>query len=196
MTVKHDIKPHEYFVDPVKSTENENVIQLRIGIEWYKNLWDNGKRNNIVQIGPVLGTYGYCETQTIDMPESKATLEKEYAAGSGEVDFVNVSEFDFTGKSVISLNAFNKKHYTASIVQKVAEMSDSYLITFTPGSNPDLDNHVKDNVASYDWHGWQRLSAEEWDYTAQDENVWEKRPDAPFPSANGIILLQKTGTIV
>ena len=193
MTVKHDIKPHEYFVDPVKSTENENVIQLRIGIEWYKKLWDKGQRNNVIQIGPVLGTYGYCETQTIDMPESQETLDKEYAAGSGEVDFVNVNEFDFTGKNVISLNAFNKAHYTPDILKRVAETAETYLITFTPGSNPDLDTHVKQN--EYDWHGWQRLTEEEWDYTAQDENVWEKRDNSPFPSANGIILLQKTGEV-
>ena len=191
--IKHDIKPAEYFIDSVKSTENENVIQLRIGIEWYKKLWNKGQRNNVIQIGPVLGTYGYCETQTIDMPESQATLDKEYAAGSGEVDFVNVNEFDFTGKNVISLNAFNNAHYTADILSRVAETAETYLITFTPGSNPDLDTHVKQN--EYDWHGWQRLSAEEWDYTAQDENVWEKRPDSPFPSANGIILLQKTGDV-
>ena len=25
----------------------------------------------------------------------------------------------------------------------------------------------------------------------QDEKVWEKHPDSPFPAANGIILLQK-----
>ena len=193
MTVKHDIKPHEYFVDPVKSTENENVIQLRIGIEWYKNLWNKAQRNNIIQIGPVLGTYGYCETQTIDMLKSKDTWDKEYAAGSGEVDFVDVREFDFSGKNVISLNAFNKSHYTADILSRVAETAETYLITFTPGSNADLDTHVKQN--EYDWHGWQRLSAEEWDYTAQDENVWEKRDNSPFPSANGIILLQKTGDV-
>tara|TARA_Y100000593_G_scaffold69925_1_gene128370 strand:- start:116 stop:697 length:582 start_codon:yes stop_codon:yes gene_type:complete len=191
--IKHDLKPAEYFIDPVKSDQKENLIQLRIGIEWYKRQWAAGKRNDIIQIGPVLGTYGYCETSTIDMVESQATIDKEYAAGSGQIDFVDMNEFDFTGKSIISLNAFNKTHYTPAILSRVAEMSDSYLVTFTPGSNPEIDDHVKQN--EYDWHGWQRLSAEEWDYTAQDENVWEKRPDSPFPSANGIILLQKTGDV-
>ena len=80
-----------------------------------------------------------------------------------------------------------------SKIDIVDEMSESYLITFTPGTNPDLDTHVNNN--EYDWHGWQRLNAEEWDYTAQDEKVWEKRADTPFPSANGIILLQKTGGV-
>ena len=99
--IKHDLAKHEYFVDPVQSTNNENLIQLRIGIEWYKNLWNKGKRNNVIQIGPVLGTYGYCENQTIDMTESKSTLPKEYATGSGEIDYVNVKEFDFNNKDVI-----------------------------------------------------------------------------------------------
>ena len=47
MNVKHDLKPHEYFVDPVRSTKNENLIQLRIGIDWYKNLWNKGRRSNV-----------------------------------------------------------------------------------------------------------------------------------------------------
>lgn len=191
MNVKHDLKPSEYFVDPVRSTKNENLIQLRIGIDWYKNLWTKGRRSNVVQIGPVLGTYGYCENQTIDMVESKSTVAEEYAVGSGEIDYVNLREFDFNNKDVISLDAFNNTHYEPDVFDHVLSQAASYLITFTPNSNSALDAHVKSNLSNYDWHGWQRLNDEEWDYTAQDEKVWEKQPDSPFPSANGIILLQK-----
>ena len=100
-----------------------------------------------------------------------------------------------TKEGVRNIDGYNAKHTLPMpyIVVIVDEMSESYLITFTPGTNPDLDTHVNNN--EYDWHGWQRLNAEEWDYTAQDEKVWEKRADTPFPSANGIILLQKTGGV-
>jgi len=192
MSVKYDLDVHEYFVDPVRSTKNENLIQLRIGIDWYKSLWNKGKRDTVIQIGPVLGTYGYCENQTIDMVESKDTVPKEYAVGSGEVNYVNIKEFDFSGKDVISLDAFNSTHYEPDIFDHVISQAYSYLITFTPNSNTALDSHVKSDLSKYDWHGWQRLNDDGWDYTAQDEGVWEKHPNSPFPSANGIILLQKS----
>ena len=53
--IKHDIKKYEYFVDPINSTDNERIVELRLAFNWYEKLVDFGHKNNIVEIGNVMG---------------------------------------------------------------------------------------------------------------------------------------------
>ena len=81
MKIKYDLEPREYFIDPMNSTDNENIIQLKLGIDWYRDKWESEDRHNIVQIGNVLGMYGYCESNTVELCKFKDdnSIEKGFA---------------------------------------------------------------------------------------------------------------------
>jgi len=198
--IKHDLAKHEYFIDPVNSQNNERVVELRIAINWYEKLIEQGKKDSILEVGNVLQFYGHVEHKCID-------LYAEYPdiSAGGEVDNVDAREVDYTGKDVMSVSTiehidlageYEVKEGDGSgaitVLDKIVNESDSYFITWGPNANKKLDDYVKSNLANYDWHGWVRTGEEAFDYTAQDMEVWEKLVDDPYKFCNGIILLQKT----
>ena len=198
--IKHDLAKHEYFIDPVNSQNNERVVELRIAINWYEKLIEQGKKDSILEVGNVLQFYGHVEHKCID-------LYAEYPdiSAGGEVDNVDAREVDYTGKNVMSVSTiehidlageYEVKEGDGSgaitVLDKIVNESDSYFITWGPNANKKLDDYVKANLTNYDWHGWVRTGEEAFDYTAQDMEVWEKLVDDPYKFCNGIILLQKT----
>ena len=198
--IKHDLAKHEYFIDPVNSQNNERVVELRIAINWYERLIEQGKKDSILEVGNVLQFYGHVEHKCID-------LYAEYPdiSAGGEVENVDAREVDYTGKNVMSVSTiehidlageYEVKEGDGSgaitVLDKIVNESDSYFITWGPNANKKLDDYVKANLANYDWHGWVRTGEEDFDYTAQDMEVWEKLVDDPYKFCNGIILLQKT----
>ena len=198
--IKHDLAKHEYFIDPVNSQNNERVVELRIAINWYEKLIEQGKKDSILEVGNVLQFYGHVEHKCID-------LYAEYPdiSAGGEVENVDAREVDYTGKDVMSVSTiehidlageYEVKEGDGSgaitVLDKIVNESDSYFITWGPNANKKLDDYVKANLANYDWHGWVRTGEEAFDYTAQDMEVWEKLVDDPYKFCNGIILLQKT----
>jgi len=198
MTVKYDLKPSEYFIDPVNSQDNERIVELKISMDYYEQLWGEGKKNSIVEIGNVLGFYGYCEHECIDKFASLPDISP-----AGEVKNIDALDFDFTNRDVISVSTIehigttdynnptaNEGEDAVKVLQKIEKESNSYFLTFGPNYNKPLDEYVKNNLNNFDWHGWVRTGRELWDYTAQDMNVWEQVTDEPFPFANGIILLR------
>jgi len=198
--IKHDLAKHEYFIDPVNSQNNERVVELRIAINWYEKLIEQGKKDSILEVGNVLQFYGHVEHKCID-------LYAEYPdiSAGGEVDNVDAREVDYTGKDVMSVSTIEHIDLAGeyevkkgdgsgaiTVLDKIVNESDSYFITWGPNANKKLDDYVKANLANYDWHGWVRTGEEAFDYTAQDMEVWEKLVDDPYKFCNGIILLQKT----
>ena len=198
MEWKYNVQPDDYFIDPINSTDNENLIQLKLGIDWYKKAWDSGDRHNILQLGNVLGTYGYCERHSIDVAESikDDSVEEGYA---GVTEYVSdIMAVDFSGKKVISINAFNREYYSPALFDKIHAEAESYFITINPNSNPQLDSHFlslsarrEEKLSNFEWHGWQRAEIDKWNYTERDMSVLGAKKDEPFPSANGIVLFHK-----
>ena len=189
MKIKYDLEPREYFIDPMNSTDNENIIQLKLGIDWYRDKWEMEDRHNIVQIGNVLGMYGYCESNTVELSKFKDdnSIEKGFA---GTIDYYDdFKDYDFTGKAVISLEAFNRNEYNFELLTKITNEASSYFITFTPNSNSDLDSQIIMELEKWQWHGWCRKDQSTWEYSAQRPDVWEKERNSPNPAANGIILI-------
>ena len=197
--IKHDLAKHEYFIDPVNSQNNERIIELRLAINWYEKLIEQGKKDNIVEIGNVLQFYGHVEHRCID----KFAEYPDISAG-GEVEKVDALDVDLTDKDVMCVSTIehvgmadydnpkpNEGADGVALLDKIVAEAKSYFITFGPNYNRKLDVHVKSNLASYDWHGWCRTGEEAWDFTAQSSEVWEKLTDEPYKFANGIILLQK-----
>jgi len=198
--IKHDLAKHEYFIDPVNSQNNERVIELRLAINWYEKLIEQGKKDNILEVGNVLQFYGHVEHKCVDL-----FAEYPDISAGGEVENVDAREVDYTGKDVMCVSTiehidlageYEVKEGDGSgaitVLNKIVNESDSYFITWGPNANKKLDDYVKANLANYDWHGWVRTGEEAFDYTAQDMEVWEKMVDDPYKFCNGIILLQKT----
>ena len=64
--IDYDISEHRYFIDPVNSQDNERIVELRLAIDWYEELCGLDRKQNIVEVGNVLGFYGYSEHLCID----------------------------------------------------------------------------------------------------------------------------------
>lgn len=198
--IKHDIKKYEYFMDPVNSTDNERIVELRLAINWYEKLVELGHKNNIVEIGNVLGFYGYCEHKCVDKFATYPDISP-----AGEVANVDALNEDFTGKDIVCVSTVehvgmedydnpkpNSGKDAIKLLDKIVNEARSYFITFGPNYNFNLDDYVKENIANYDWYGWCRTGLNDWDFTGKDMKVWEGKTDNPFPFANSIILLQKS----
>jgi len=198
MTVKYDLAPSEYFIDPINSKDNERIVELKISMNHYEDLYNAGSKNNVVEIGNVLGFYGYCEHECIDKFAQMPDISP-----AGEVKNIDALDFDFTGRDIISVSTIehigttdydnpiaNEGQDAVDVLKKIEQESKSFFITFGPNYNNPLDNYVKSNLESYDWHGWVRTAIDKWDYTAQDMKVWDQITDDPWPFANGIILLR------
>ena len=207
--IKHDIKKYEYFVDPINSTDNERIVELRLAFNWYEKLVDFGHKNNIVEIGNVMGFYGYCEHKCIDKFAINAVRASPDASDglspAGEVMLVDALDEDLTGKDIVCVSTIehigmaeyenptpNDGKDAIVLLDKIVNEAQSYFISFGPNHNSTLDDYVKSNISNYDWYGWCRTGLSDWDFTAKDMKVWDGKIDDPFPSANSIILLQKT----
>ena len=198
--IDYDISEHRYFIDPVNSQDNERIVELRLAIDWYEELCGLDRKQNIVEVGNVLGFYGYSEHLCVDK-----FAESPDISPAGEVVNLDALEVDFTGKDVVSVSTLehigtddynnpnaNEGEDAVDVLKKIEEEANSYFLTFGPNYNNPLDNFIKENLEKYDWHGWIRTDKGRWRYSDQDIEVWEKVPDDPYPFANGIILLQRS----
>ena len=207
--IKHDLKKYEYFIDPINSTDNERVIELRLAMNWYEKLVDLGHKNNIVEIGNVIGFYGYCEHKCIDKFAIRTARDKpdsfDGMGPAGEVLMVDALDEDLTDKDIVCISTIehvgmaeyqnptpNDGKDAVTLLDKIVNEARSYFISFSPNHNFYLDTHIKDNIGNYDWYGWCRTGLNDWDFTAKDMKAWDGLPDEPFPHANSLILLQKT----
>jgi len=203
MELKYKLEPREYYIDPINAQDNERIIELRLGINWYKKIIEAGRKNNIIEIGNVLGWYGYPEHRCID----KFAEDPDISA-AGEVEKIDALDEDLTDKDVICISTIehlglsdydnpnpNDGEDAITLLDKIVAEAKSYFITFGPNHNKRLDEYIKSHLVdferSWEWHGWCRKDVGEWDYVAQDMKVWEMKKDTPFPSENGLILLKK-----
>ena len=90
--INYDISEHHYFIDPVNSQDNERIVELRLAIDWYEGLYNLGRIRNIIEVGNVLGFYGYCEHLCIDK-----FAESPDISPAGEVVNLDALDVDFTG---------------------------------------------------------------------------------------------------
>jgi len=192
-----NIQEEDYFFDPINSIDNERILELRLALDYYQELFEKGRKSNIVEVGNVLGFYGHIEHFCID---KFATIPD--ISPAGEVHNIDAIDYNYHGKDVISISTIehiglddygNKEANDGldaiTALNKIKEESDSYFITFGTNHNKTLDKYIVDNIDQYKWHGWCRTDLNKWEYTKQDMSVWEKVHDTPFKYANGIILL-------
>ena len=197
--IKYDSENKDYYFDKyVNSYNNERIVELRLSMDYYEEIYSEGK-NNILEIGNVLGFYGYCEHECID----KFAQSDDISRG-GTVDNIDALDYDYTGRNVISISTIEHigmKDYNnptandgldaITALDKIRNESKTFFITFGPNHNKNLDEYVKGNLDDYDWHGWCRTGKNQWQYTEQDIKVWDMKHDDPYEFANGIILLRE-----
>lgn len=199
ISIKHDLPREEYFIDPVNSQDNERIVELKLAMDWYEKVFNAGRADNILEIGNVLGFYGFSDHECIDKFAALPDISP-----AGTVDNVDALEYDYTGRDVICVSTIehmgmtdydnptpNEGQDAITALDKIHNEASTYFITFGAKYNTLLDEYVKNNLDRYDWHGWVRTGRDKFDYTAQDMAVWDKGVDDPFPFSNSIILLQK-----
>jgi len=192
--IKKEVTPYEYFDDPVNTTLiNERGIEIPIGIRYLDRL----DINNVVEVGCVMPFYGYCEHLIVD------EFEKDNPAG--EVLNVDAMTFDFTGMDVLCLSTIEhvgrsdynnediRPEKAIDMLNKFDKESNSFLVSWGTGYHHELDEYVKENLDRWQWWGFVKTAATEWEYTDQDMKVWSEEYafDKNFRYANANVFLTK-----
>ena len=132
ISIKHDLPRDEYFIDPINSQDNERIVELKLAMDWYEKVFNAGRADNILEIGNVLGFYGFCEHECID---KFATIPDISPAGT--VDNIDALEYDYTGRDVICVSDTNAPttHWVnvLSNTGSVVDVSDGTAIVETDG---------------------------------------------------------------
>tara|TARA_R110000824_G_scaffold392347_1_gene590706 strand:+ start:1994 stop:2584 length:591 start_codon:yes stop_codon:yes gene_type:complete len=190
--IEKNVTPYEYFDDPVNTTLiNERGIEIPLGIRYLDRL----DINNVVEVGCVMPFYGYCEHLIVDQ------FEKDNPAG--EVLNVDAMTFDFSGRDILCLSTIEhvgRSDYENEDVrpEKAIEMLDkfdkeakSFLVSWGIGYHLELDAYVKENLDRFDWWGFVKTAATEWEFTDQDMKLFDGKFDSPFRYSNSNIFLSK-----
>ena len=199
ISIKHDLPREEYFIDPVNSQDNERIVELKLAMDWYEKVFNAGRADTILEIGNVLGFYGFSDHECIDKFAALPDISP-----AGTVDNVDALEYDYTGRDVICVSTIehmgmndydnptpNEGQDAITALDKIHNEASTYFITFGAKYNTLLDEYVKNNLDRYD-SCTVGLELVEISLTILlKTRSRNKGVDDPFPFSNSIILLQK-----